>query len=340
MKHKKLALALSAVILLLAVPVAVSAIVQNIFVASNRVTDIKIGDTQISKVYVGSELIWERCTIPVGQTYTYSYTGNSQSLVVPCDGNYQIQLWGAEGGVLQSGATSGKGGYVKGIINLLKNESLYVYVGQKNSTGNGTAFNAGSGSGGAQPGGGATDIRLTNANASWSNLTSLRSRIIVAAGGGAGVYYGGVSRPGGGAGGLTGISGAGGTGATQTVGGTGAYGYSSGTFGVGGNGYGGGGGYYGGGGSSVAGSGAGGSSFISGHYGCNAINSSGAHTNQANHYSGKVFASTIMIDGAGYKWTNVRGPLIPMPNPSTGGNYATGTGHTGHGVAKITYLGP
>ena len=45
-----------------------------------------------------------------------------------------------------------------------------------------------------------------------------------------------------------------------------------------------------------------------------------------------------MIDGAGYKWTNTKGSLQAMPNPS-GGNYASNTGHTGSGAARITYLG-
>ena len=45
-----------------------------------------------------------------------------------------------------------------------------------------------------------------------------------------------------------------------------------------------------------------------------------------------------MIDGAGYSWTNTKGSLQAMPNPS-GGNYASGVGHSGNGYARITYLG-
>jgi hypothetical protein len=123
---------------------------------------------------------------------------------------------------------------------------------------------------------------------------------------------------------------------------------------------GGGGGYYGG--YSVTSTaihsntnGAGGSSFISGHTGSVAVVSasstsprtgtsgaacaSGTSDNLCSvHYSGKVFANTVMIDGAGYGWTNVRGSLTSMPNP-VGGTYASGTGHTGNGFARITYLG-
>jgi hypothetical protein len=81
----------------------------------------------------------------------------------------------------------------------------------------------------------------------------------------------------------------------------------SGGFGVGGgclyddNGAtGGGGGYYGGGRSGNVAGGGGGSSFISGYSGCNAIKGAYDRTpsNQANHFTGKVFLSGLMISGA------------------------------------------
>ncbi len=118
----------------------------------------------------------------------------------------------------------------------------------------------------------------------------------------------------------------------------------------------GGGGYYGGG---AGGStqdngsgngGAGGSSYISGHTGAVAITSQSNQTPKAGcttgttdndcsiHYSGLTFTDTVMIDGAGYNWTNTKGSLVNMPNPS-GGTYASGIGHTGAGYARITYLG-
>jgi hypothetical protein len=56
------------------------------------------------------------------------------------------------------------------------------------------------------------------------------------------------------------------------------------------------------------------------------------------HYSGKVFTNTVMIDGAGYAWTNTKGEQQAMPNP-TGGFYELGQGHIGNGFARITYLG-
>ena len=68
----------------------------------------------------------------------------------------------------------------------------------------------------------------------------------------------------------------------------------------------GGGGYYGGGGASCDypnyndlddSGGGGGSSFISGYTGCDAVNSSGIHTGQANHYSGLTFVNSSMVSG-------------------------------------------
>jgi len=120
-------------------------------------------------------------------------------------------------------------------------------------------------------------------------------------------------------------------------GGTGAYDNQDGD-------YGGGGGYWGGSYAiyNAAQWGSPGSSYISGHNGCNSLAASATSSNltfsgQADHYSGNVFADTVMIDGAGYPWTNTRGALQQMPNPS-GGYYASGTGHTGHGAARITRL--
>ena len=282
---------------------------------------------------------------------------------VPITGWYKIELWGA-------GGTNTKGGYSSGIIELNKNEHIYVYVGLSSGyNGGGAGYTSTAGLAGA----GATDIRYRGA--------SLNDRIMVAGGGGganestATVY--------GHAGGLIGVTGYNtsyssnkATGGTQISGGV-VTNYSSsyavgtnGTFGVGGTGggaagigsYGGGGGYYGGAGGSRLNSGSfpsgGGSSFISGHTGCVAIASSSsaaARTGTSGaacttgttdnlcsvHYSGKVFTNTLMIDGLGYSWTNVKAGTVGtnlMPNPS-GGTYASGVGHSGNGYARITFLG-
>lgn len=241
--------------------------------------------------------------------YNYSYDANKPfyTFTAPIKATYQIELWGAKGG----GTNGGKGGYVKGNIELNKNDTIYIYVGgQGDSNGNG-GYNGGGNAGiklkNNDGGGGATDIRL--------KIDNLNSRIMVAAGGGGanadGLNKYGIGTNGGAAGGLSGEKGysavnvsidkMSGLGASQTSGG--AFGNSdntdrttgeSGIFGQGGSGSpskgtnaksyvtsggaGGGGGYYGGGSGEAChhdcgGSAGGGSSYISGHTGCIAIKS-------------------------------------------------------------------
>lgn len=283
----------------------------------------------------------------------YGYTGSYQTFTAPATGNYKIECWGAQG--CQS-VKNGYGAYTSGTIRLSKGDVLYIYCGYGGSYKSGSISFNGGGIGydnetasDANDGGGATDVRLISG--SWNDLTSLRNRIMVSAAGAGNSNYSNTAANGGG---ILGYAVGGIIGASQTSGG-----YDSsntnrgngGSFGIGGNGWsynglhysgwggGGGGGYYGGsGGGNSSGhvdSGSSGSCFISGHPGCNAINASGSHTGQPNHYSGKVFTSTLMIDGSGYQWTNVKGSLMLMPKPS-GGTYASGTGHTGSGYCRIS----
>ncbi len=228
---------------------------------------------------------------------------------------------------------------------------------------------------GAYGGSGATDVRLYS-NGEWNNVESLRSRIMVA-GGAAGGYSAYCSTSdnantyaayGGGLEGYSavyyskaGYSALNPTGGTQIDGGKGlnswkatsyittAYTGLFGQGGTGGNSYSGGGGGYWGGASGVWQPGGGGSSYISGHTGCVAVTSASSTTPKAGcttgttddkcsiHYSDKVFTNTIMIDGAGYSWTNTKGALKQMPNPY-GGDYPSGTGHTGSGYARISLI--
>jgi len=307
------------------------------------------------------------------KTYEYTYTNSYKTFTVPYDGTYKIELWGAQGG----GTYGGEGGYTSGYIELNKNDNLFVYVGEHQDRGDfDIVFNGG---GASLPessnennvnryttGGGATDIRINNGN--WDDFASLKSRIMVAAGGGGtndtSNLKGGI------AGGIIGYDGilsredntyimtvaTGGTQISGGLGGTSTYGSeifdgngTPGGFGFGGNGItmyksGGGSGYYGGGSSSVsrntAGSGAGGSSFISGHNGCDAILEASTvdniiHTGQSIHYSGYQFTNTIMIDGSGYNWTTEKESYIEMP---THDGTSTMKGNQGHGFAKITLL--
>ena len=334
----------------------------------------------------------------IANSYDFAYTGDVQRFTAPQDGEYEIELWGASGGFYDGGA-GGYGGYTKGTITLSKGEILYVYVGEGGTqgtagvaatstvgqgakatfNGGGKGGNAGGGSypyqnyAGGFSGGGATDIRLVSGT--WNDITSLRSRIMVAGGGGG--FHNSkastttVSSDISAAGGLISEKG-------QTItsySGT-SYSYGAGAlanqtsgnaFGVGGTGSntgvsgycnghnGGGGGYYGGGGAPSTGgncfrlSGGGGSSYISGHTGSVAVTSasdttakSGCTTGTTDnscsiHYSGKVFINTVMIDGRGYLWTNIKGSQVQMPKPE-GGNYDDGTGNVGNGYARIKYV--
>lgn len=274
------------------------------------------------------------------KTYDFDYVNSAQVFQAPYKGTYQIELWGAEGG---SGDAEGggNGAYTSGNIVLNKGEKLYVYVGQENSTFNG----GGSSSVSNKKGGGATDVRLSGG--AWNDVTGLKNRIMVAAGGG-GVTSNAENAQGGVGGTLTGGTGSAhmsvitgdyvGYGGTQTAGGrigSSATSGSAGKFGIGGTGgvgpgdtshvgAGGGGGYYGGGGSAWHAGAGGGSSFISGYTGCNSVNSSGAASGSPNHFSGKVFTNGKMIDG---------GHL--MPNARTG---VETLGNETNGYARITLI--
>ena len=227
---------------------------------------------------------------------------------------------------------------------------------------NGGGYVATNDDGTGRSGGGATDVRLVAG--SWDNEAGLNSRIMVAAGGGGAACEKAAWCSSGGSGGtLTGniptdmgSSSAGyhGTPGTQLEGGfsVGTLKSSSGLdrhgyFGKGGHSGSyddcgsGGSGYYGGGGASYGSGGAGGSSYVSGYPGCIAIKSAYSQSprddsnNQpcdenstdpicSEHYTGRVFANAVMIDGDS-----------SMPTHSGVG---TMIGNEGNGYARVTYI--
>ncbi|SFO40966.1 SprB repeat-containing protein, partial [Paenimyroides ummariense] len=209
---------------------------------------------------------------------TYSYTGAVQTVTLPA-GLYEIEMWGADGG----GSQGGKGGYSKGEYTH-PGGALYIVVGGAGGTGGiPSDINGGYNGGGPRPnpagatrgsGGGATHISRSTG---LLTDTTVRSNIVIVAGGAGGGSNSGVGV--GGGGGLTGNNSNGsnpGQGGTQTAGGAAGAGAggSSGTAGQGGQSLdaagAGGGGWYGGGagGGSVAGNtsngGGGGSGYIGG----------------------------------------------------------------------------
>lgn len=318
--------------------------------------------------------------------YEYAYTGKEQQFIASTNGLYQIELWGAQGGSISGKAynqdgsvranhltyTGGKGAYTKGNISLGIGTNLYIYIGgmpEENTSlitasgkteggyNGGTPIPAGQESYGA-PGGGATDIRLTNG--SWNSFSGLKSRIMVAAGGGGANFRNeGYGEGNGGEGGaLNGVSGYQalvdgsyfrtdypngyqiGLGGTQIKGGipeshllngTVQKQSPNGTFG-GLNAIevqsGGGGGYYSGASTTNGGAG-GGSSYVSGMSGCNSVSENATednltHTGQAKHYSNYIFNNSVMKSGT-----------EAMP---TFDGTETMVGNEGNGFAKITAL--
>ena len=124
------------------------------------------------------------------------------------DSDYQLEVWGAQGGSIKvpSGSTwrGGYGGYSIGTTTLSNSETLYINVGgagtsntNRTSTGKAGGYNGG-GTGGAgyttetdrlggAGGGGATHI--ATASGQLSSLSSNRSSILIVAGGGGGSTY-------------------------------------------------------------------------------------------------------------------------------------------------------
>ena len=274
--------------------------------------------------------------------FNFDYTGAEQTFVAPVSGTYKVETWGASGGGAND-YIGGLGGYVSGNIKLYSNQNLYAYVGENPSYTStscysynpNSSFN-GSTVGNCSGGGGATDIRIVRSD-NWYDFLGIKSRIMVSAGGGGAIYKG----HGGSGGGLIGYDGYGfstivnsyeiGKGGTQNSSIFGVNKTSETTIG--------GGGYYNGNLGYAANSG-GGSSFISGHNGCDAIKEESTedniiHTGQSIHYSGYYFTNTLMIDGEGYRWTTKKEEQIGMPSHS---DNSIIMGNSGNGYARITLV--
>ena len=66
-------------------------------------------------IYFMKKSVWE-----------YDYTGNYQTFVVPINGKYKFELWGAKG---ESSSTYSYGSFVSGEIELIKEDKMYVFIG-------------------------------------------------------------------------------------------------------------------------------------------------------------------------------------------------------------------
>lgn len=260
-----------------------------------KITTKKVGiATIIATTTDGSEKE-ERCIVKVKpkEPYEFNYTGKEQELVIPLDGVYKLETWGAQGGsgFSTSAGVGGYGAYSSGNVSLDKGCILYINVGGCGSTSTNTKadYSGGYNGGGNSrhwtmnntynsPGGGATHIATKSGVL--STLEKFKDEILIVSGGGGGGSSDGKQHSrGGNAGGIVGgagqissnSDGALGLGGSQTAGGSYRT-YSrtnptSGSFGNGGTcssvgGSGGGSGFYGGGGASVWMGAGGGSSYI------------------------------------------------------------------------------
>lgn len=181
-----------------------------------------IGNKMVKKIYRGNTLIYQvgfdSFTVPAGVT--------NQQFVIPYNvSKIHIDCIASKG--KDANTSAGLGGRVQCDLKVNGGDTLYFTTGLIPSSQNVASYNA-------------SDVRL--------NGTSLNDRIIVAGGGGSGVYNSGDDSrtsltAGANGGGLTGASSsaspywhgsvAGASGGTQTAGGTGS---NSGAFGLGGNG--------------------------------------------------------------------------------------------------------
>ena len=101
-------------------------------------------------------------------------------------GIYLIECFGASGTNLNNGLSLG--GYTSGIIKFSRQTTLYLYIGEQGKYNGPSSFNGGGkGNRYSFSGGGATDIRIIGGN--FDNDEGLRSRIMVASGGGGQSIY-------------------------------------------------------------------------------------------------------------------------------------------------------
>ena len=119
----------------------------------------------------------------------FSYTGSVQTFTAPIDGEYTLEVGGAQGGG-ESDLEGGKGGKSTGKVTLKKGETIYLYVGQSGSNNYGTAsgtYNGGGAAGGVfgTAGGGATHIAKTQ-RGELKNYADHKEDVLIVAGGGGG----------------------------------------------------------------------------------------------------------------------------------------------------------
>ena len=120
----------------------------------------------------------------------FNYTGSVQTFTAPVDGEYLLEVGGAQGGG-ENGTAGALGGVSTGKVNLKKGQTLAINVGGKGSYNIITAGYNGGGSGGSlgPSGGGATHI-ATNNRGELKNYVNNKNEVLIVAGGGGGSTHG------------------------------------------------------------------------------------------------------------------------------------------------------
>ena len=143
----------------------------------------------------------------------FNYTGSIQTFTAPCDGEYLLEVAGAQGGMsMEDGANitqGGLGGIATGNYHMKKGQIIYIAVGGKGSDADyRRKYNEGGWNGGGKgtsdggndddgSGGGATSITTTNRGV-LANYAKYKNEIITVAGGGGGSSWQAVGGSGGG----------------------------------------------------------------------------------------------------------------------------------------------
>ena len=197
----------------------------------------------------------EHCNVSdmITKLWEFDFTNDVQEFIVPNNGKYKLEVWGAQGGNGEANQgvgyqstgkfSGGLGGYATGTITLEKNSVLYIVVGGQggdtieSSLGLGGYNGGGSGGtgysiyGGGSGGGGATHISTTNRGL-LSEYNTHRDELLIVAGGGGGNSVWGYNYALGNGGGYAGGTGYGSNnqGGTQTTFGIGQDGRNSNSF--------------------------------------------------------------------------------------------------------------
>ncbi len=257
------------------------------------------GNGKAKITYIGAAESINNTCLAVNESVTFEYTGTMQEFTAVCPGRYKLEGWGAQGG-----KNGGRGGYAAGIATLAADAKIYIGVGERPAYTTGGYNGGGAGGGDGSGGGGATHFARTR---SILKNTAIENVYLIAAGGGGGMNaWNGHSCTGGYGGGVSGGRGQSNDGNANTVqnnGGEGATQVTGAKYGLGGNGdllY-----------HSARNSGGGGGGYYGGYGG-----------QPVDNYR------AVAAGGGGSSWVG-----------GVTDSETTADSRTGHGFAKITYLG-